>query len=820
MSDLNLRVSLTALDNATGPMRRAQEAARGLAGGMDAVTKKLVAMQGQQAAIGKLRTLQTSLKGTSNDLAVAKQRFDQLDRATKAGNLPQGTAAMKAHTKALRDAQKEVEKLTAKRRSEMDQLNRLRSSLNTAGITNLTQAEAALRTNIDRTTNAIKRQTQARAQAAKMAKTAAVLGGSGVAMRMAGQQAARPVGRVLGAYAEQENATSNLRSSMMLADGSVMTEFAQMEALAKRLGDRLPGTTADFVEMFTMLRRQGLSAQSVLGGTGEAAAYLGVQLRMPVTEAAEFAAKMQDATRTTEGDMMRLMDTIQRTYYLGVDSDNMLQGFTKMAPVLSILRKDGLEAANALAPMLVMFDQAGMKGEASGNALRKVMQGAMDAKKIAKGNEMLAPKQRLNFTDGKGEFGGFEKMFAELQKLKGLTTEKRVGVMKAMFGDDAETMQVLSILMDKGLAGYNEAAAKMTAQADLQKRVNDQLGTLSNLWEAAQGTFTNVLASVGETVAPQAKAITTWLSEAGAKMGEFVRNNQGMVRIVVIGIAAFAALATGLGTTAIALAALLAPMAAARFVLARMGIMLPTIGTLLRAVGGGIMSLAGIAGRAMLFIGRGAMLFMATPLGAALTLMGIAIGMWVSRWDGIKGGASALWTDVKAIFSAGLAYLQSMPQRMWQAGSDMVSGLIRGVQGKLGELRSTIVGAAENAAGWFKSKLGINSPSRVFMELGGWVSEGAAMGIAGKAPMVARAAAAMAALPGLAAAPALAAGVVTSVPAIGAAAPAQTAPASISITVNAAPGQDPQAIARAVAAELDRRERQRGARAMSALTDR
>ena len=106
------------------------------------------------------------------------------------------------------------------------------------------------------------------------------------------------------------------------------------------------------------------------------------------------------------------------------------------------------------------------------------------------------------------------------------------------------------------------------------------------------------------------------------------------------------------------------------------------------------------------------------------------------------------------------------------------------------------------------------------MKLGGWVSEGAAMGIAGKAPLVARAAAAMAALPGLAAAPALAAGVVTSVPAIGAAAPAQTAPASISITVNAAPGQDPQAIARAVAAELDRRERQRGARAMSALTDR
>ncbi len=42
----------------------------------------------------------------------------------------------------------------------------------------------------------------------------------------------------------------------------------------------------------------------------------GGQLRMPVTAAAEFASKMQDATQPAEGDMMGLMDTIQRAYYL------------------------------------------------------------------------------------------------------------------------------------------------------------------------------------------------------------------------------------------------------------------------------------------------------------------------------------------------------------------------------------------------------------------------------------------------------------------------------------------------------------------------
>ena len=66
--------------------------------------------------------------------------------------------------------------------------------------------------------------------------------------------------------------------------------------------------------------------------------------------------------------------------------------------------------------------------------------------------------------------------------------------MKAMFGDDAETLQAVSALIDKGQAGYNEVLGKMQAQAELRVRVDQQLLTLSNLWEAATGAFTNVMA--------------------------------------------------------------------------------------------------------------------------------------------------------------------------------------------------------------------------------------------------------------------------------------------------------------------------------------
>lgn len=61
-------------------------------------------------------------------------------------------------------------------------------------------------------------------------------------------------------------------------------------------------------------------------------------------------------------------------------------------------------------------------------------------------------------------------------------------------------------VMDKGKAGYEEVAAKMAAQAaSLQQRVEQQLGTFSNVVEAAQGSATNALASIGEVMAPDLK---------------------------------------------------------------------------------------------------------------------------------------------------------------------------------------------------------------------------------------------------------------------------------------------------------------------------
>ncbi|MEB2475752.1 phage tail tape measure protein [Citrobacter freundii] len=350
----------------------------------------------------------------------------------------------------------------------------------------------------------------------------------------------------LKAYADQENAATGLKVAMMQANGEVGNSFEKINKLAVGLGNQLPGTTADFQNMMQMLVRQGIPAENILGGVGKATAYLAVQLKKTPEAAAEFAAKMQDATGTASDDMMGLFDTIQKAFYLGVDDTNMLSFFTKTSSVLKMVNKDGLKAAQGLAPISVMMDQMGMQGESAGNALRKVIQSGLDLKKVRATNKVLSKQRiRLDFTDGKGGFGGLDKMFSQLAKLRKLTDTDKTSVLKTLFGDDAETLQVVNALIDKGKDGYDQIQQKMHKQASLNKRVEAQLGTLTNLWEAMTGTATNGLAAIGGAFSSDTKQIVTWLGDLGEKFSNFAEKNPDVIRGVVGLVAGLAALKLG-----------------------------------------------------------------------------------------------------------------------------------------------------------------------------------------------------------------------------------------------------------------------------------
>lgn len=876
-NDLRLRVLLDAIDQATAPLKQIDKASLETGRQLKAARDRLKELNAQQKDVSAWRTQLTQTQETTQALEAARAKVRAIAQEMAATGAP-----TKAMASSMRTAVREAQRLKTEQQQQAEKLQQLRGKLYSAGIStrDLGSHERKLREQIASTNEAIstqsRRMDELAGRQAKLAKAraalertqglAAKMAGTGAAGLATGYAAAQPVKAVLGAFAPNEDSATQLKVSMMDGNGKVAEDFKKISDLATSLGDRLPGTTADFQNMMTMLRRQGLSAQSILGGTGEAAAYLGVQLKMPVEEAAEFAAKMQDATRTSEKDMMALMDTIQRGFYAGVDPTNMLQGFSKIAPVMDVIKKSGIEAANELGPLLVMMDQAGMEGGAAGNAYRKIFQAGLDKGGVEDVNKSAALKKhniKLNFTNKEGNFDGLENLYKQIEKLKVLNDEDRTATIKSLFGDDSETLTVLNTMMNKGLAGYQEVQKKLQDQADLRTRVNEQLNTLTNVMEAAEGSFTNAMAEFGAAVAPELKDLINTLGEVAASVGAWARENPALAGGLVKVVAAVALLAAGFGGLAITMASLLGPFAMVRYGLALFGVksagMFSVVGRLIGILSGGLMTAIRAVSIALWGL---AMNPVALAIAAIVVALAGAAYLIYQNWDAVKAYFLGLWAEIKAGFDGGIGGILTllanfspigliyrafaavlnylgvdMPTRFTEFGGMIVDGLINGLTSGMGKIKDTISSLGDSTIGWFKEKLGIHSPSRVFAELGGFTTEGLAMGLdqGAKAPLEAvkrmgqqltgaGTFALQGSLPQMNGGGPLLAGDTPIT--MDDRAPISSTPAAsydshdtYEINIHPSPGMDPQAIGRAVRAELARIESEKAARQRSRLTD-
>lgn len=677
MSDNNLRlqVVLGAVDKLTRPFKNAQAGSKELASAIRQTRDQIKKLSDAGGKLKSFDQLTQSVSRTGAELDQARLRAQMMTREMSSLESP-----TKKQTQALEAQWRAVSRLEQKQQQETRQMAAARAELYRLGLSagggaretariareterynrQLAEQERRLREvgERQRKLNAIK------AKAENTRELRNSLAGNGAGAMAAGVTTGMTLLAPVKAYSESENAANQLAGSMMGPGGKVAPEFEKINRLAVALGDKLPGTTADFQNMMTMLRRQGMSAQVILGGLGESAAYLGVQLQMAPTAAAEFAAKLQDATQTSEKDMMNLMDVIQKGFYAGVDSGNMLQGFSKISSAMDIIHKKGLDAAKTFAPLLVMADQAGMAGESAGNAYRKIFQATLNNKKIGKANDALAGTGiKLSFQNNKGQFAGLENLYAQLEKLRKITDDgKRQSVINTLFGDDDETIQALNIMINKGIEGYRETAAKLENQASLRERVDASLNTLGNKWEAATGSFTNAMASIGETVAPALKKLADWLGELASRLDGFVKRHPQLTSALFKLAAGFAIVATAAGVVSLALASVLGPMAVVRMSAGVMGLKFSSAFGL---IGKAISSV----GKSIIWLGR---LMFANPILAVIGLIAAgAIYIWQNwdtlgpkfkamwdavcnatgtAWDWIKEKASAAWEGIKSLF--------------------------------------------------------------------------------------------------------------------------------------------------------------------------
>lgn len=166
-----------------------------------------------------------------------------------------------------------------------------------------------------------------------------------------------------------------------------------------------------------------------------------------------------------------------------------------------------------------------------------------------------------------------------------------------------------------------------------------------------------------------------------------------------------------------------------------------------------------VAARAILFIGRALLL---NPIGLAITAVAVAAYLIYRNWGAISKWFKQRWADIKEAFNGGivgigkllinwspvgllykafaaaLKYLGvDLPAKFTDFGGYLIDGLVNGLKNKWESLKNAVSGMGDSISGWFKEKLDINSPSRVFMGFGRNIAEGATMGLQKATPMAA-----------------------------------------------------------------------------------
>ncbi|MFE1572199.1 phage tail tape measure protein [Comamonas odontotermitis] len=830
-SRLRIDVLLQAADKLTTPLKRMAAGSRGLSNELAATTEQLAKLKAQQSALNRFHAATATMKATRAELAAARGEYSRLAAQTNIS-----AEAQKGHAKQMAAAAAVVQKLTSQFDRQTAAARRAREQLTARGVTDPANAQARIRAEVEKTTAALTRQQarydklQAAAQkhAAAMAH-GAMIAGTGVAAMHTGRRVVQTGLKPVGAFMEHEDAMLGIARQVQGArdDAGNLTEvYRAIETQVRDLSTRLPQTTVQIAEMTTAAARMEVPTDK-LAMFVELSSEMATAFDAVPDEIAESMGKVAKNFKRPVTEIRGLADAIN---YL---DDNAISKGKDIIDVLNrtsgVASTVGITAENTAAlgsTLLTLGERAESASTAINAIFTKFAAATKGTKKFksAVAEIGMTPKQ---IQEGMATDAA-ETLLKVAEKIQKLPQKNRIGVMAELVG--LEHSDTLAKLVDKpeelrrqmDLANGTQAKGSMAKEAaarnaTLSAQTMMEQNRLFNSMAVAGETLKAPLLEVYKTINPLLEKLTAWMQANPALVG-------GILKVVLVA----GLLASAAGALAIPLGLMLAKGFLLRVLFGRLALGFTGITSAVRVVGGAFLTgsqwLGAFLARMALYIPAvlrfGAVfLRLLGPIGLVIT----AATMLYSRWDDVVGGAKLLWADLTDAVSNGLQSIVNLTTSFYNAGANIIQGLVNGITSRITAVRDAISTVAGDSIDWFKEKLGIHSPSRVFAELGGYVSEGAAQGIAGGTGMVRSAALGMAAATmvpmGAMAAPMQPMAPMAAAAPVGAQGDAMASTNNYSIAITVQGNANGDEIARAVRAEIERIERQRGARRNSTFAD-
>ncbi|MDN5517358.1 MAG: phage tail tape measure protein, partial [Pseudomonas sp.] len=736
---------------ASKPFREAGRRAIGLGRALKASRPELKARQAQQSDVSSFRALKGQTEQTGKALAAARQKVNELRFAHVAN-----TAELRKNQAAQRAAIREATALKAKHAQQQTELQGLRGKLNAAGIStrNLGQHERDLKARITATNQAMAQQ-EARLKrvTAQQQRLARAKQQYDQTQALAGSMAASGAGGL---------ATGSgilYTGSRLLAPGlDFDTSMSKVQALT-----RLSGDSDELKALREQARQLGASTQFTAGNAADAQGFLAmagfnpqaIRAAMPgmlalakagdseLADTADIASNILTGFNLQAGDMGRVGDVLVGAFTRSNTNLQMLGETMKyVAPVAAGVGQD----IETMAAMAGKLGDAGIQGSMGGTALRAIIS------RLAKPPKMAADALEqlgIKAADAQGNLRDMPSILAELyDKTKALGSAEQAGYFKSIAGEEAfSALQVLVKQAGSGaLQEFIGTLRQTKGEAEEVARVvgdnlRGDLKALGSAWEdlgiQIQDQQNGPLRGITQGITKVIGSVKTWVAENPALASQLVKTAAGLGLVMA-----------GMGGLTLAMASILGPFAMVRYGMLLFGLRGAGLASTLFSLGKVALPLVATGLKAL------AVAAMANPILAIITGIAVGAALIYSNWDRIGPYFAGLWAEVKAGFSGGLSGIAAtilnfsplglfhralagvlsyfgvdIPARFTDFGGMLIDGLVNGITAGLGKVKSAITGAADSSIGWFKQKLGIHSPSRVFAELGGYTMQGYGQGL-------------------------------------------------------------------------------------------
>lgn len=730
MSKLKLEVLFGAVDKLTGPMKTIVGGSKTMADALKKTNGELKDLEAQQRKISGFRQLTAQSEKTAQALAKNKQTISELKAALKIN------PEVQENVTALARAEAAHKRLMGVQKSQRTELTGMAQEFNKAGIQmdRLNDEESDLKNKIHLTTMELNKQkeslgkhTEAQkkyekmqermGKANEMAKKGLMIAGAGAAAL------AVPVKIAIdyeSAMADVAKVVDGLKDEA----GKITPAYTAMSNQILEMTTRLPMAAKDIAAIVAAGAQSGIAKNELLG-FAESAVKMGVAFDITADQAGKSMAEMRAAFKMTQDEVVTLADKIN---YLGNTNTVEAPKIMEVVQRIGSLGKVGGLASSSIAAMsasLVALEPdvaaTGIKNVilrlTQGEAATKSMKSAyeelgMDAVTVSKDMQKNADQTILNI----------------LKSISKLDAHKQASIANQLFGTESIT-SVMQLVDNMSLYEKNLQAVgdKTKYAASMEKEYAARAATTENNLKLAQQRVAAIAITMGNHLLPVVNSVTDKFNAVSGAVLKWAQTNPALAgTLTKVAIGAIA-IVGGLSALSIGLIAVFGPMmmvgrAFGAVALAAKGMSMALLTNPITWI------VLAIAGAALLIYKNWA------PISAFF------VGIWNTIKTAFNGGIKGIsaliinWSPIGLFYSAFAKVLSwfgvDLPAKFTGFGAMILEGLKNGILSKVNAVKDAITGAVSGVIDKAKGILGIHSPSRVFMGIGGYTMQGMANGIA------------------------------------------------------------------------------------------